>query len=218
MFESGFFGLSPATIRSEMSQLEDSGYLIQMHTSGGRVPSYKAYRHFVDNVVVSKDIEIDQNDKEAIDSSLDSARDINELNRALANTLASLSESIVIASIDDSDDFYKTGLSSMFEHPELQEFDHMFKLVNLFDHFESIFDKLADKMAIDDESIKIFIGRESPFDGMDEEAVMVAHYKLPYRNRGSLTLIGSMRMNYAKNLGLIRYVQKKLNNISQKYE
>ena len=41
-------GVSPATIRSVLSQLEADGYLIQPHTSAGRVPTDKAYRVFVD--------------------------------------------------------------------------------------------------------------------------------------------------------------------------
>lgn len=41
-------GLSPATIRNEMSDLEELGYIIQPHTSSGRVPSDKGYRFYVD--------------------------------------------------------------------------------------------------------------------------------------------------------------------------
>ena len=41
-------GLSPATIRNEMADLEESGYLEQPHASAGRVPSEKGYRYYVD--------------------------------------------------------------------------------------------------------------------------------------------------------------------------
>lgn len=44
-------GFSPATIRNEMSDLEELGYLDQPHTSAGRVPSYKAYRLYVDQLL-----------------------------------------------------------------------------------------------------------------------------------------------------------------------
>ena len=37
-------GLSSATIRNEMSDLEELGYLASPHTSAGRIPSYRAYR------------------------------------------------------------------------------------------------------------------------------------------------------------------------------
>lgn len=41
-------GISPATIRNEMADLEELGYLSQPHTSAGRVPSHKGYRFYVD--------------------------------------------------------------------------------------------------------------------------------------------------------------------------
>jgi len=41
-------GISPATIRNEMADLEEQGYLCQPHTSAGRVPSHKGYRYYVD--------------------------------------------------------------------------------------------------------------------------------------------------------------------------
>lgn len=47
-------GLSPATIRNEMSDLEDMGYLEQPHTSAGRVPSDKGYRLYVDELMDQK--------------------------------------------------------------------------------------------------------------------------------------------------------------------
>ena len=43
-------GLSSATIRNEMSDLEELGYLEQPHTSAGRIPSEKAFRLYVDNI------------------------------------------------------------------------------------------------------------------------------------------------------------------------
>ena len=42
---------SPATIRNEMAELEEMGYLLQPHTSAGRVPSERAYRYYVDALV-----------------------------------------------------------------------------------------------------------------------------------------------------------------------
>lgn len=43
-------GISPATIRNEMSDLEEMGFLIQPHTSSGRIPTDKAYRYYVDDL------------------------------------------------------------------------------------------------------------------------------------------------------------------------
>ena len=50
--------LSSATIRNEMSDLEELGYIVQPHTSAGRIPSDKGYRFYVDHLMEEKDHEI----------------------------------------------------------------------------------------------------------------------------------------------------------------
>lgn len=50
-------GVSAATIRNEMSDLEDKGYLIKPHSSAGRVPSDKAYRLYVDEIMKFDEVE-----------------------------------------------------------------------------------------------------------------------------------------------------------------
>lgn len=52
--------LSSATIRNEMSDLEELGYILQPHTSAGRIPSDKGYRFYVDSLMEEKDREISQ--------------------------------------------------------------------------------------------------------------------------------------------------------------
>lgn len=50
--------LSSATIRNEMSDLEEMGYILQPHTSAGRIPSDKGYRFYVDNLMQEKEKEV----------------------------------------------------------------------------------------------------------------------------------------------------------------
>ncbi|HVB30003.1 MAG TPA: heat-inducible transcriptional repressor HrcA [Gemmatimonadaceae bacterium] len=51
-------GVSPATIRNTMSDLEDKGFLAHPHTSAGRVPTNKAYRAFVDSLLVRSPVAV----------------------------------------------------------------------------------------------------------------------------------------------------------------
>lgn len=57
-----FSSLSSATLRNELNALEEMGYLRQLHTSSGRVPTTQAYRYYVNNLITSSTI-----DKEVID-------------------------------------------------------------------------------------------------------------------------------------------------------
>ena len=52
--------LSSATIRNEMSDLEEMGLIIQPHTSSGRIPSDKGYRLYVDRLMEEKEAEVSQ--------------------------------------------------------------------------------------------------------------------------------------------------------------
>ncbi|MBE5972688.1 MAG: heat-inducible transcription repressor HrcA [Lachnoclostridium sp.] len=52
--------LSSATIRNEMSDLEEMGYIIQPHTSAGRIPSDKGYRFYVDQIIREKESEVNE--------------------------------------------------------------------------------------------------------------------------------------------------------------
>lgn len=55
-------GISPATIRNEMSDLEELGYLTHPHTSSGRVPSEKAYRLYVNQMMNKRELTAQEKD------------------------------------------------------------------------------------------------------------------------------------------------------------
>ena len=55
-----YLNLSSATIRNEMSDLEELGYILQPHTSAGRIPSDKGYRLYVDQMMLEKEEQLNQ--------------------------------------------------------------------------------------------------------------------------------------------------------------
>lgn len=59
-------GVSPATIRNEMSDLEDLGYIHQPHTSSGRVPSDKGYKYYVDYLMEPQEGKINPSERRMI--------------------------------------------------------------------------------------------------------------------------------------------------------
>lgn len=82
-------GISSATIRNEMSDLEDLGYLSKPHTSAGRIPSDKAYRFYVNNIIKKMNIKTDQKKKEEIKRIL--IRESNEIDELMQNSAKVLS-------------------------------------------------------------------------------------------------------------------------------
>ena len=226
--ESGDFSLSSATLRSEMQELERLGYLEQPHTSAGRVPSDKAYRLFVDTIIKQEHATPAERVRRHISTTLRQAGDDpRDINRATAQMLSGLCNSLVITGIDEDDDFFKFGLSTLFNMPEFREFQRARQIADMFDQFDEMFGVIARSLfAVDLPSgeaglpagrqgqVRIFIGRESPFRRIQDEAVIVGRYQLPHQFRGSLTVIGPTRMNYERNLNLIQYTVEELNRIA----
>lgn len=60
LVESGNISLSPATIRNEMSELEEMGYLDKPHTSAGRIPSNAAYRIYIDQLMETYRLNVEE--------------------------------------------------------------------------------------------------------------------------------------------------------------
>ena len=81
-------GISPATIRNEMSDLEDMGYLTHPHTSAGRVPSDRAYRLYVNELM--RRYELPEEEKQIISRKLHS--NLSELNKTIEHAAQLLSE------------------------------------------------------------------------------------------------------------------------------
>lgn len=84
-------GISSATIRNEMSDLEDMGYLEQPHTSAGRVPSERAYRLYVDRLMIIKNLA--RREQEIITKELgDSIDEIESIIRKTARIMSQLTK------------------------------------------------------------------------------------------------------------------------------
>lgn len=81
------FNVSSATIRNEMSELIGMGYLVQPHTSAGRVPSVKGFRLYVDSLAGG---DIDSGEKSHIDGMLGSTDDPDRLMENAGHTLAEI--------------------------------------------------------------------------------------------------------------------------------
>src|SRR3989338_8318620 len=217
------FKLSSATLRNEMGELEKAGYLAQLHTSGGRVPTDKAYRYYV-NSLLENDVGLDlkAKDKNKIRQAFDDMPpDPREINKVVARVLSNLSENLVITGISQDEDFFKKGLVSLFENPEFKEFGEAFQLTRFFEEFEGMFqfiereffNTLGMPRGV---PVQIIIGKESPFRQIQHETVMCAKYGLPGNCVGSLTLVGPTRMDYEKNIALIKFITEELNKLINK--
>lgn len=83
--------LSSATIRNEMADLEEMGYIVQPHTSAGRIPSDKGYRLYVDTMMQQMDVAMQEKTREVEelkDLLLEKEEKMDQLLKSVAKTLA----------------------------------------------------------------------------------------------------------------------------------
>ena len=88
-------GLSPATIRNVMSDLADSGYLEQPHTSAGRVPSTEAYRYYVEQLTGKA--RLSSSDENIIQESFHGVSDVQEFMERTSHVLSLISRNVGVA-------------------------------------------------------------------------------------------------------------------------
>ncbi len=217
---SGAFEVRSATIRNELAEMEHGGYLEQLHTSGGRVPTARAYRAYVNGLLASEGVAIGTAARRRIDEALNEidTGDADAVNRTLAKVIGSISQNLVLANMRSRPQPHTVGLSAMILFPEFQDAQRFAGLAQFIDEFEGIFEHLHRQLwARDDGEVQVRIGAENPTQYIRDETMIVSRYRLPGGHEGTLTLIGPMRMDYRKNLGLITYAAQIANRIADNY-
>ena len=185
-------GVSPATIRNEMSFLEQSGLIQSLHTSAGRLPTEDGYRYYIKNILPNTNLK-----GEPIKSAVEETDEAEQLLKSLAKRLVELSGETAIVTFD-SDRSYYTGVSELFHKPDFNDLERVRSLSDLVDRFDEV---MLSMSSLINDYPEVFIGTKNPFG--DQMATVVVRYKLPNNKEGLLGLVGPIRMDYAKNLALI---------------
>jgi heat-inducible transcriptional repressor len=103
-------GVSPATIRNDMSALEEEGYITQPHTSAGRVPTDMGYRLFVDRLSEVKPLSSPE--RRAIQQFLDEAVDLDDIMARTVRLLTQITQQVALVQ-------YPSLTRSTIKHIEL---------------------------------------------------------------------------------------------------
>jgi transcriptional regulator of heat shock response len=202
------FELSTATLRSEMLELEESGYLYQPHTSAGRIPTDKGFRYFVDRLMEEKPLSL--REQKTLQLELLKLRAQNKmLVRTTAKLLSSMSDSLALSGLIGSEDFYKSGTQKLLSKPEFGNLDSICKLAEVLDYLDENAEELFRKLEGQSGS-EVYIGKENPIGFADECSMVVSRYNLQSGEEGLLAIIGPKRMKYSRNVSIVNYFKKLL--------
>jgi heat-inducible transcriptional repressor len=191
--------ISPATVRNEMMELEEEGYIYQPHTSAGRVPTEAAYELFVAGLKDAKKKGLRETEEKLLERLF--KRD-EAAYKATAKAIAEISNTAVFWAFHKNDLYY-TGLSNLFSQPEFRQVNAVCDVSGIIDRLEEIIDEVFEDLS---EGGQTLIGSKNPF-GNFLSAVLVK-----YKNNnhsGVLGILGPMRMDYEKNLALVEFIKKK---------
>lgn len=197
--------LSSATIRNEMAELEEEGYIYHPYTSAGRVPTELGYKFFVDNFI--DDIVLGKKEQLFLGEVVKSFKNFeNQIAKELAKGIAEFSKGAVFIAFSDNN-FYYTGISNLFSQPEFQENQLVYNLSQVIDHLDNVVSKIFDAIEFD---IEIYIGSQNPFSS-DCSSVITKYEN--NKKVGLLGILGPTRMDYQNNISLLKYGQELINNL-----
>lgn len=203
--EAGKFKLSSATIRHEMAELEQEGYIFHPHTSAGRMPTELGYQFFVENFL--DNIKLGKKEQNLLDTVIKPFEHFeSQVAKELARGMAEFSQGAVFVAFSDRD-FYYTGISNLFSQPEFGEHQLVYNLSQVIDHLDSVVNEIFNNIQFD---VEIYIGRQNPFS--HDCSSVITKYKTR-EETGLLGILGPTRMDYENNVGLVKYCQELINSL-----
>lgn len=203
--EIGGFELSSATLRNDMSSLENDGFLTQMHTSGGRVPTPKGYRLYVDEMAIGTSFRnkvCSAFEKECQKYFTEKRAD--EMVFDAISVLTRMTPNVVFATIPSAQRMFFLGFSRMVQEPEFHEAAE--KTSGIFRVLEEDFFGFLHSLGVG-EGVEIFIGEENVIPEMESCSLLVSRYKA-LNSDGYFGILGPIRMDYAHNTVILEAAQE----------
>lgn len=193
-------GISPATIRKEMKDLTDLDYLRQPHTSAGRVPTPKAMKFYINQLMEEKEMSLAEEvkTKEEVKGARD---DFDNLMQEATQGLAKVTHSLVVAAMDDGSS-WRWGYSNVYRSPEFSRkvCEHVFSAIEEARRLhELFFERLTG-----DSAIEVLFGEELGWSYFDPVGVVAARFSVGDKE-GAIAVVGPFSLNYQSVIPAVRY-------------
>lgn len=223
-------GLSSASVRNVMADLEEMGFLKQPHTSAGRVPTDRGYRYWVDTLMEPE--ELNEKEKQLIQNELLKVRTIEGLAERICKIISELTGNAVIVYIknlkrvsflnylleelvesqkigqffEEEPELFIDGAYRMFEQPEFQDLAKMRMLLHAFDEKVNFLRALMREVAEEEGGVHVRIGRENELSDLEEVSLVTKDCYLSRIPIGGVAVVGPTRMKYPKVVSVVDYV------------
>ena len=203
------FGVSSATIRSEMVRLEEMDFIMQPHTSAGRIPTDKGYRAYVNSITDAELADTPKLDRtaKAIEARIEPLTGTaDRAIRGAVDSLVELTHNLGIATIGD--ELYMNGIGNLFSQPEFAKNDHTQAVARLLDNLEPWL-----RQAAPNEPLNVYIGAENPIGKASGSTLIVSRFRSPFSDHSYIGVLGPTRQDYARTMRLVRQTGSMLEDI-----
>jgi len=199
------FGVSSATIRAEMAELERLGFITQPHTSAGRIPTDKGYRYYVNEIADTSVPEelAEKRAQRALSARVASGGLPEQTIRNTVDTLVELTHNLGLATIGEQ--LYMSGLSNLFGQPEFMQVDQVQQVARLLDNLEPWLYEAAPN-----QPLSVYIGQENPIGGGAGCSLIISRFRSPFSDSSYIGVLGPTRQSYRDVMALVGRAGKTL--------
>ena len=195
------WGLSPATIRSELLALDEEGFLEQPHTSAGRVPTDKGYRYFVDHLPA--DAGLTDSEEELLREAF-AIHQADTFIRAFAQRVSKIAGAFVAAGMKREQALYKSGFAAILEEPEFADPERAREFGRLADVLDAEIHRVLPRNRAQG---RTWIGAENPWREAQQYAITLVPWEHPRGFRGFISIVSPRRANYPKHQAIINLIR-----------
>lgn len=198
---------SAATVRGEMARLEEVGFLVQRHTSGGRTPTDAGIHYYIDHLV---DPEVPEGAEREILRGLQAAAswDDTMLVRKTSSLLSRLAGETSCASWVKAREIFVEGRLCLLEKPEYTSASNLRAVLGLMEDHRTLATLM--ERAGNSNGVKVYVGRDNPKLPVHDLSMVIASYRRGDSVEGTLGVIGSLRMSYRTLIPLVGLTAKLL--------
>ncbi len=192
-------GVSPATIRNEMADMVGLGYLSKPHSSAGRMPTSKAMKLYVNELMKEKAVSV-ADEVEAKEKVWDYRAAEAQFLRRLTRSLSHQTGTLAVASTMEGD-LYFSGYSHILEMPEFYDIDITKNLLTLLDD-AAYFDTLLKRIESD---YAVLLGEELGLETLTPYGFVFSKFNTRNNRQGCVGIIGPARLHYELVIPIVRY-------------
>ena len=197
------FNVSSATVRAEMANLEELGFISQPHTSAGRVPTYKGYRFYVNQVGGESVKTPNPRAERALAARTNNGGMPERVIRNTVDTLVELTHNLGLGTIGNQ--LYMSGLSNLFGQPEFIHPAQVQEVARLLDNLEPWL-----REAAPNEALSVYIGAENPIGRNSGCSLIISKFRSPFSDRSFIGVLGPTRQSYRDVMSLVERAGKTL--------